>query len=172
MNIRFAVIVLALAVCGLQAQEDGENLVRNADFKEQNKYWQMNPGTTFQDGIATVPLTNVRKKDPNTVTASVVQGIPSIKPGKYEFTAYYKGEFRNLFVVFRGYTKDKKPVNIVIKWLHKKDFVKAGDKPGWYKFFYVGTVPADVVRASLHIEPWGSKGQTMQITGIELAEAE
>ena len=72
----------------------------------------------------------------------------------------------------RGYTKDKKSVNIIAKWLGKKDFIKAGDKPGWNKFYFVGTVPANVVRVSLHIEPWGAKGASIQVTGIELAEAE
>lgn len=163
-------IVLMAALCASLASED--NLLKDPEFKGPSKYWRMNAGTAFKDGIATVPLTSQRKKEPNTFTASVVQNIPAIKPGKYEFTAYYKGEFKNLFVVFRGYKKDRKAVNIIIKWLYRKDFVKAGDKPGWYKFFYVGTVPADVVRASIHIEPWGSKDQTMQLTGVELAEAE
>ena len=132
----------------------------------------MNAGTIFQDGIATVPLTTPRKNDPNLFTASVVQTIPTIKPGKYEFSAYYKGDFKSLYIVFRGYKEDRKPVNIIVKWLNRKDFVKAGDKPGWNKFFFVGTIPAGVVKASIHIEPWGSKDQTIQLTGIELAEAE
>ena len=171
MKMKIAAVFLALTACGLLAGDE-DNLIRDPDFKEPNKIWRMNAGSAVKDGIATVPLTTQRKKDPNTFTASVVQNIPAIKPGKYEFSGYYKGEFKNLFIVLRGYTQDRKQVNILTKWLFRKNFIKAGDKPGWYKFFYVGTVPADVVRASLHIEPWGSKGQTMQITGIELAEAE
>jgi hypothetical protein len=166
-------IALMLAVAAfftLQASED--NLIRNPEFKEQKKNWYITGTPSFKDGIATVPLTNVRKNDPETVTASIAQTIPAIAPGKYEFTAYYKGEFRNLYVVMRGYTKDKKSVNIIAKWLGKKDFIKAGDKPGWNKFYFVGTVPANVVRVSLHIEPWGAKGASIQVTGIELAEAE
>ena len=170
MNIKTAFFILTAAIFSLQAEED--NLVRDPDFKEQKKNWQLTAPASFKDGVLTLPLTKVRKNDPATVTASIAQNIPAIKPGKYEFSAYYKGEFRNLYVVLRGYTKEKKAVNIIVKWLGKKNFIKAGDKPGWNKFYFVGTVPANVVRASLHIEPWGSKGQTIQVTGIELAEAE
>ena len=170
MKKKIAVLLSLAALFTLQASED--NLVRDPEFKEQKKKWQITGDAAFKEGIATVALTNVRKKDPKTVTASIAQNIPAITPGKYEFTAYYKGEFRNLYIVFRGYTKDKKNVDIIVKWLGKKDFIKAGDKPGWNKFYYVGTVPANVVRASIHIEPWGEKGQSIQVTGIELAEAE
>lgn len=173
MKTRIAAVVLALTACGCALlAEDEDNLIKDPDFKELNKTWRMNAGSTVKNGIATVPLTTPRKKDPNTFTASVVQSVSGIKPGKYEFSGYYKGEFKNLFIVLRGYTQDRKAVNIILKWLYRKNFVKAGDKPGWFKFFYVGTVPAGVVRASIHIEPWGSKDQTMQLTGLELAEAE
>ena len=170
MKIKLVLTLLAAAFCTLQASED--NLIRNDEFKEQKKYWFMSAPATFDKGVATLPLTVARKKDPSTVTASVSQRIDNIKPGKYEFSAYYKGEFRNLYIVMRGYTKENKSVNIIVKWLGKKDFIKAGDKPGWFKFFYQGTIPANVVRASIHIEPWGTKGQTIAVTGVEVAEAE
>ena len=170
MKIKSVLLLLAAAVSFLQASED--NLLKNDAFKEQKKYWFMSGPATFADGVATVQLTTPRKKDPNTVTASISQQVKDIKPGKYEFSGYYKGDFRNLYIVMRGHTKENKAVNIIVKWLPRKSFIKAGDKPGWFKFYYVGTVPADVVRVSVHIEPWGTKGQNIQVTEIELAEAE
>ncbi len=170
MKKKIAVLLSLAALFTLQASED--NLVRNPEFKATGKNWLISGTPTFKDAIATVPLTNARKNDPKTLTATIAQNIPAITPGKYEFTACYRGEFRNLYIVFRGYTKDRKSVNIIAKWLSKKDFVKAGDKPGWNKFYYVGVVPANVVRASIHIEPWGSKGGQIEVTGIEVAEAE
>lgn len=170
MKIRIITALLTALVFTLQASED--NLIRDPEFKLQRKMWPLNAAATFKDGVVTLPLTNVRRNDPKTVTASIYQYIPAIKAGRYEFSAYYKGGFKNLFIVLRGYTKDKKRVDIISRWLDKKNFVKAGDKPGWNKFYYVGTVPANVVSASIHIEPWGSKGQTIQAAGIELAETE
>ena len=172
MKFRIALLMLLTAAAfGIQASDE-DNLIQNPDFKEQKKMWTVNSAATFENGIATVPLTTPRKNDPNIVTASISQRISAIKPGRYEFSGYYKGEFKNLYIVFRGYTKEKKSVNIIVKWLFAKDFVKASDKPGWNKFYYTGEVPADVVSASIHIEPWGGKGQSIQLTGLELAETE
>ena len=170
MKIRFALALLAAAAFGIQASED--NLIRDPEFKLQRKMWPINAAATFQDGVVTLPINQPRKNDPNVTTASLSQRIPALKPGRYEFSAYYKGEFKHLYIVFRGYTKEKKMINVIVKWLNTKDFVKAGDKPGWNKFYYVGDVPADVVSGSIHIEPWGAPGQAIQITGIELAETE
>ena len=170
MKITIALLMLVAAAFGIQASED--NLIRDPEFKQQRKMWPINAAATFQDGVVTLPINQPRKNDPKMMTASLYQRIPALKPGRYEFSAYYKGEFKHLYVVFRGYTKEMKPVNVIVKWLNPKDFVKAGDKPGWNKFYYVGEVPAGVVSGSIHVEPWGSAGQSIQITGIELGETE
>ena len=73
MKIKSVLLLLAAAVSFLQASED--NLLKNDAFKEQKKYWFMSGPATFADGVATVQLTTPRKKDPNTVTASISQQV-------------------------------------------------------------------------------------------------
>lgn len=170
MKIRIALTMLAAVIFTVQASED--NLIRDPGFAQPGKIWSFTAPGDCKDGVLTLPITRPRKNDPKIVTASISQQIAAVKPGRYEFSAYYKGDFQNLYIVLRGYTKDKKSVNIIAKWLTAKNFVKAGDKPGWNKFYYVGNIPANVVRASIHIEPWGAAGQHIQLTNVELAETE
>lgn len=170
MKIRTALALFAAAIFTVQASED--NLIRDPGFAQPAKIWHFTAAADCKDGVVTLPINKPRKNDPKIMTASISQRIPAIKPGRYEFSGYYKGDFKNLYIVFRGYTKEKKSINIIAKWLTVKNFVKAGDKPGWNKFYYVGNVPADIVSASIHIEPWGTAGQSIQATGIEVAETE
>lgn len=163
-------VLCCFFAAGLCGSED--NLLNDPGFTLKNKSrWNGVKDGSSQNGVLKVPL-NKKTRSGRNHYASVTQNIPSITPEKYDFSGYYRGDFNALYVVFRTYNKAKKQKNVIVKYLLKKNFVKAGDKPSWNKFFFTGVVPADAVRASVHIEAIGHKGNFMELTNIELMESE
>ena len=172
----FPILVLGAVTLTACATED--NLLQNADFTQKTlkggiAAWRIVPqvGAQAKNGILRVVIDNPsRHKDK--FSASVWQLLRGIRPGKYEFSGCYRGDMENLYLVLRAYTKENKVVNVQTKWIGKKDFMKSGKEPGWFQFFCTGTLPADTVKVSVHIESWGKKGAAVEIKNIELAEAE
>lgn len=154
------------------------NLLKNADFSEKDAkgkiaFWSTYTQTPLQseNSVLKSMVEHPGRKDGSFASAAT-QVIPVIHSGKCEFSGYYRGNIENLFVVLRAYGDNQKQNDIIQKWIPKKDFIKAGDMPGWYKFFFAGTIPRGFRKASVHLNGWGKKGEYVEFKNIELVEAE
>jgi hypothetical protein len=171
-----AILILANILFVLHAFADVDNILKNNDFTERTEdgkiaSWLLSGDAEANDGTLTLPLCN-KRKDSETHTASAVQNISEINPGQFFFSAYYRGEINNLYVVVRSLDAQGKRQEPLAKWLNKKDFIQAADQAEWHKFFYPITMPDDAVRASIHIEPWGQQGKKFELKQVKFYESD
>lgn len=178
MNLKIPMFVIAALFVGFSTHCYGEdeNLLKNTDFSEKKQNgiitsWGMTSGASVTgDGVLKIPLTEETRRK-TIFCARLLQKIRKIDPGSYEFSGYYKGEIENLFIVVRVYDASGKKKDIITKYLMKKDFHRASDKPGWRRFSFSGTVPEGTVGVSVHIEAFGKKGSVVEYSGIALNPA-
>ncbi|MDY0175298.1 MAG: hypothetical protein RBT25_00220 [Lentisphaeria bacterium] len=168
----FCFLTLFILFC----RADDDNLLQNPDFSLLTETgtiaaWHLSANAQVSDGVLTLPLSQ-KRKDSDIHTASVVQSFKNIQAGLHSFSAQYKGEFKNLYIVLRVYDEQGKQRELLQKWLSRKDFIAAAGQPGWFGFFYHFKVPEGINRASIHIEPWGNLGESIEIRQIKLCENE
>lgn len=171
-------LAFLLTVTVLSVLSGDDNLLKNPYFTEKDSRGRIADWYSFtdaslqlQDGILKIKLDRPARKSGVSV-GSVSQSVKSVKAGTYDFYGYYRGEINAIFVIARYSTADKKQVDAIGKWVISKNFIKAGDLPGWYKFFYECKIPSECEKLSIHIEAFGGEGKFVELKNIVFAESE